>query len=56
MLSNIKIILRQKNVQNRRDFELTKAQVTQIVFIFLESKISFALKQMQCLNKKLYCV
>ena len=42
-------------MQDRRDFELAKAQVTQIAFIFLESKICFALKQIQRLNKKFYC-
>ena len=55
ILSSDKIILKQKNVQDRRDFELVKAQVTQIVFSFLESKICFALKQIQRLNKKFYC-
>ena len=45
-----------KNVRHRGDLELAKAQVTQIVFIFLESKISFALKQIQRLHKKLFCV
>ena len=36
---NIKVILRQKNVQDRGYFKLVKAQATQIVFIFLESNI-----------------
>ena len=43
------------NVQNRKDFELTKAHIAQITFIFLEYKICFALKQIQRLNKKFYC-
>ena len=35
---------KKENVQDRRDFELAKAQVTQTAFIFFESKICFALK------------
>ena len=53
ILSRNTIILRQKNMQDRRDFELAKAQVMQIDFIFLESKI--CLKQIQRLKKKFYC-
>ena len=43
-------------MQDRTNFEVAKAQVEQIIFIFLQTKISFDLKQKLRLNKKFHSV